>query len=120
MRGVAGQRNARSMSNSEEHKATVRACFQAGAAGNLDALDAIIDPGFVLVLVKGSHRSEGADNHDVVDVERALDREQPVARFVLLADADRLVGGAVELLAHRPGALVLAAGAGRLRLVGRT
>jgi steroid delta-isomerase-like uncharacterized protein len=36
------------MSNSEEHKATVRACFQAGTAGNLDALDAIIDPDFVL------------------------------------------------------------------------
>ncbi len=37
---------------------------------------------------------------DVVGIERALDREQPVALLVLLADADRLIGGAVELLAH--------------------
>src|SRR5581483_5935241 len=37
---------------------------------------------------------------DVVRIERALDREQPVALFVLLADAHRLVGGAVKLLAH--------------------
>jgi steroid delta-isomerase-like uncharacterized protein len=36
------------MSNSEEHKATVRACFQAGETGRFDALDAIIDPDFVL------------------------------------------------------------------------
>ena len=39
-------------------------------------------------------------DRDVVRIERALDREQPVALLVLLADADRLVGGAVELLAH--------------------
>ena len=39
-------------------------------------------------------------DRDVVGIERALDREQPVALLVLLADADRLVGGAVELLAH--------------------
>jgi steroid delta-isomerase-like uncharacterized protein len=36
------------MSNSEENKATVRACFQAGTEGTFDALDAIIDPDFVL------------------------------------------------------------------------
>ena len=39
-------------------------------------------------------------DRDLVGIERALDREQPVAVLVLLADADRLVGGAVELLAH--------------------
>ena len=37
---------------------------------------------------------------DVVGIERALDREQPVAVLVLLADADRLIGGAVQFLAH--------------------
>ena len=37
---------------------------------------------------------------DIVGVERALDREQPVAVLVLLADADRLVRRAVEFLAH--------------------
>ena len=39
-------------------------------------------------------------DRDLVRIERALDREQPVAALVLLADADRLVGGAVQLLAH--------------------
>ena len=39
-------------------------------------------------------------DRDVVGIERALDREQPVALLVALADADRLVGGAVKLLAH--------------------
>ena len=39
-------------------------------------------------------------DRDVVGIERALDREQPVALLVLLADADRLIRGAVELLAH--------------------
>src|SRR5262252_3111435 len=38
-------------------------------------------------------------DRNVVRIERALDREQPVALLVLLADADRLVGGAVKLLA---------------------
>ncbi len=37
---------------------------------------------------------------DVVGIERALDREKPVALLVLLADADRLIGSAVEFLAH--------------------
>src|SRR6266581_7985007 len=36
---------------------------------------------------------------DVVGIERAFDREQPVAALVPLADAHRLVRGAVELLA---------------------
>jgi steroid delta-isomerase-like uncharacterized protein len=36
------------MSNSEQHKATVRACFKAGTEGTFDSLDAIIDPDFVL------------------------------------------------------------------------
>ena len=40
-----------------------------------------------------------ADRH-VIGIERALDREQPVSLLVLLADADRLIGGAVKLLAH--------------------
>src|SRR5262245_58588922 len=39
-------------------------------------------------------------DRDLVGIERALDRKQPVALLVLLSDADRLVGGAVELLAH--------------------
>ena len=39
-------------------------------------------------------------DRDLVGIERALHREQPVAALVLLADADRLVGGAVKLLAH--------------------
>ncbi len=39
-------------------------------------------------------------DRDVVGIERRLDRKQPVAVLVLLADADRLVRGAVELLAH--------------------
>src|SRR5690606_35861128 len=39
-------------------------------------------------------------NRDIVGIERALDREQPVSALVLLADAGRLVGGAVEFLAH--------------------
>ena len=37
---------------------------------------------------------------DVIGVERALDREEPVAALVLLADADRLMRRAVELLAQ--------------------
>ncbi len=36
------------MTSSEKNKAAVRACFQAGTEGTLDALDAIIDPDFVL------------------------------------------------------------------------
>src|SRR5665213_1155755 len=39
-------------------------------------------------------------DRDVVGIERALDREQPVALLVLLADADRLIGGAVQFLAR--------------------
>src|ERR1700683_2419307 len=39
-------------------------------------------------------------DRDVVGVERALDRKQPAAPLILLADADRLVGLAVQLLAH--------------------
>src|SRR5262249_7739861 len=39
-------------------------------------------------------------DRDIVGVERALDREEPVAVLVLLADADRLVRRAVELLAY--------------------
>ena len=37
---------------------------------------------------------------DVVGIERAFDGEEPIALFVLLADADRLIGFAVELLAQ--------------------
>ncbi len=36
------------MSSSEENKAAVRACFQAGTDGNLDALDAVISADYVL------------------------------------------------------------------------
>jgi steroid delta-isomerase-like uncharacterized protein len=36
------------MSGSEQNKAAVRACFQAGTDGNLDALDAVVDPDYVL------------------------------------------------------------------------
>ena len=39
-------------------------------------------------------------DRDVVGVERALGREQPVAALVLLADDQRLHRGAVEVLAH--------------------
>src|SRR5262249_37998514 len=39
-------------------------------------------------------------DRDLVGIERTLHREQPVALLVLLADADRLVRGAVELFAH--------------------
>src|SRR5262249_15562496 len=35
---------------------------------------------------------------DLVRIERALRRKQPLAAFVLLADDDRLIGGAVERL----------------------
>ena len=37
---------------------------------------------------------------NVVRVKRALDREQPVALLILLADADRLVRGPVKFFAH--------------------
>jgi steroid delta-isomerase-like uncharacterized protein len=36
------------MGSSEENKAVVRACFQTGTDGNLDALDAIIHPDYLL------------------------------------------------------------------------
>src|SRR5690242_12862968 len=39
-------------------------------------------------------------HRNVGRVERALHRKQPVAALVLLADAHRLVGAAVKLLAH--------------------
>ena len=39
-------------------------------------------------------------DRDLVRVERPLYGKQPVARFVLFADADRLICGAVEFLAH--------------------
>ena len=38
-------------------------------------------------------------DRNFVGIERALDRKQPVALLVLLADADRLIGGAVKFLA---------------------
>ena len=55
--------------------------------------------GDVVVAVVFEQPLADADR-DFVGIERALDREQPVALLVLLADADRLVGGAVKLLAH--------------------
>lgn len=36
------------MGSSEENKAVVQACFQTGTDGNLDALDAIVAPDYVL------------------------------------------------------------------------
>src|SRR5215469_3520063 len=39
-------------------------------------------------------------DRDLVGIERTLHREQPIAPLVLLADADRLVRGAIELFAH--------------------
>jgi predicted ester cyclase len=36
------------MSNSEENKAAVRACFENASQGNFDALDDIVAPGYVL------------------------------------------------------------------------
>ena len=53
-----------------------------------------------LVVVAVAQQPLADADRDVVRIERALDRKQPVALLVLLADADRLVGGAVELLAH--------------------
>ncbi len=38
-------------------------------------------------------------DRDIVRIERALDRKQPIALLVALADAHRLVGAAVQLLA---------------------
>ena len=55
--------------------------------------------GEILVVASGEQPLADADR-DLVGIERALDREQPVAALVLLADAGRLVGGAVKLLAH--------------------
>src|SRR5215472_2756362 len=37
-------------------------------------------------------------DRDLIGIERAFDREQPIAAFILLADANRLVRGAVKLL----------------------
>ena len=53
-----------------------------------------------LVIVADAQQPLADADGDIVGIERALDREQPVALLVLLADADRLVGGAVKLLAH--------------------
>ena len=39
-------------------------------------------------------------DRDIVRIQRALDRKQPVALLVALADADRLGGAAVKFLAH--------------------
>ena len=36
------------MSNANRNKAVVRSCFETGMNGNLDALDTIISPDFVL------------------------------------------------------------------------
>lgn len=36
------------MSSSDENKAVVRACFETGAQGDLDMLDEIVAPGYVL------------------------------------------------------------------------
>src|SRR5262249_34727485 len=53
------------------------------------------------ILVVAALEQPLAHRHgDVGRVERALDREQPVAALVLLADAHRLVGAAVKLLAY--------------------
>ena len=38
-------------------------------------------------------------DRNFVGIERSFDREQPIAVFVFLADANRLVRGAVKLLA---------------------
>src|SRR5690242_13500967 len=38
-------------------------------------------------------------NRNLIGIERSFDREQPIAGFILLADADRLVSRAVKLFA---------------------
>ena len=38
-------------------------------------------------------------DRDFVGIERALDRKQPIVLLIPLADAKRLIGGAVQLLA---------------------
>ena len=58
------------------------------------------DVGRQFVVGAGAQQPLADADRDVIGVERTLDREQPVALLVLLADADRLIGGAVELLAH--------------------
>ena len=58
------------------------------------------DVGREFVVVAITQQPLADADRDIVGIERALDREQPVALLVLLADADRLVGGAVKLLAH--------------------
>ena len=53
------------------------------------------------ILATGEPQQAAADrDRDVVGVERAGDRKQPVPVFVLLADADRLARRAVKLLAQ--------------------
>src|SRR5215471_7852577 len=58
------------------------------------------DPAAEVLVARIFQQALAEADRDVVGVERTLDREQPVAGFVLLADADRLVDGAVQLLAH--------------------
>ena len=58
------------------------------------------DIGRQFVVGTGAQQPLADADRDVIGIERALDREQPVALLVLLADAYRLIGGAVELLAH--------------------
>ncbi len=62
----------------------------------LQAVDAVLEA-FVAHIVE---QALADADRNLVGIERALDRKQPVAALVLLADAGRLVGGAVELLAH--------------------
>ena len=56
--------------------------------------------GDVLGRADDAHHPLADGDGDVVGVERALGREQPVAALVLLADDQRLHRGAVEVLAH--------------------
>ncbi len=58
------------------------------------------DPRGQLLVRRETEQAFADADGDVVRIERALHREKPVALLVLLADADRLVRRAVQLLAH--------------------
>src|SRR5262245_62208490 len=53
------------------------------------------------LLVRPVAQQSIADTYgNIVRIECSLDREEPVALLIFFADANRLVGGAVELFAH--------------------
>ena len=59
----------------------------------------LLQPGAERRVVAVLQQAAAQRDRDIVGVERAMDREEPVAVLVLLADHHRLVLGAVKLLA---------------------